>query len=219
MKKTLLCFIVLCMLMHAFAQQPGPVYVDKQGVLRWTKGRAEASFFGVNYTVPFAYGYRSHKALGVDPEKAIDADVYHIQRLGLNAFRVHVWDVEISDSLGNLLENEHLRLFDYLVARLKERNIKILITPIAFWGNGYPEPDTKTPGFASVYGKGPSVVLEAAIRAQENYLKQFFAHVNPYTKRTYSDDADVIAAEINNEPHHSGPKERPPNMLTGLPPQ
>ena len=89
----------------------------------------------MNYTVPFAYGYRSHKALGIDIEKAIDADVYHMARLGLDAFRVHVWDVEISDSLGNLLENEHLRLFDYLVKKLKEHNIKILITPIAFWGN------------------------------------------------------------------------------------
>jgi len=33
-------------------------------------------------------------------------------------------------------------------------------------------------------------------------------HVNPYTKLTYKDDPDVIAMEINNEPHHSGPKER-----------
>jgi hypothetical protein len=30
------------------------VYVDKQGVLRWTKNNGEASFFGVNYTTPFA---------------------------------------------------------------------------------------------------------------------------------------------------------------------
>ncbi|HVF96415.1 MAG TPA: cellulase family glycosylhydrolase, partial [Flavisolibacter sp.] len=158
--------------------------------------------------VPFAYGYRSHKALGVDLEKAIDADVYHMARLGLDAFRVHVWDVEISDSSGNLLENEHLRLFDYLLKKLKERNIKVLITPIAFWGNGYPERDEKLPGFSAVYGKGPSVVKEEAFKAQENYLVQFFSHVNPYTKLNYKDDPDVIAMEINNEPHHSGPKER-----------
>jgi hypothetical protein len=184
------------------------VYVDKSGVLRYTKDGREAAFFGVNYTVPFAYGYRSHKALGLDIEKAIDADVAHMARLGLDAFRVHVWDVEISDSAGNLLQNEHLRLFDYLLMRLKERGIKILVTPIAFWGNGYPEPDEKTPGFATKYGKGPSVVKEEAFVAQENYLRQFFRHVNPYTKMTYTEDPDVIATEINNEPHHSGPRER-----------
>lgn len=211
MKKTL-AFITLFFLLTAEGiGQPtnqNLVYVDKKGVLRYTAGNAEATFFGVNYTVPFAYGYRSHKALGIDPEKAIDADVHHMARLGLNAFRVHVWDVEISDSLGNLLQNEHLRLFDYLLFKLKQQNIKILITPIAFWGSGYPEPDVKTIGFASVYGKGPSVVKEEAFRAQENYLKQFFQHVNPYTNQTYRDDRDVIAMEINNEPHHSGLRAR-----------
>ncbi|RYZ00842.1 MAG: membrane or secreted protein [Chitinophagaceae bacterium] len=192
------------------------IYVDKRGVIRRAHDGREAAFFGVNYTVPFAYGYRSHKALGADLEKAIDADVHHMARLGLDAFRVHVWDVEISDSAGNLLQNEHLRLFDYLVAKLKEKNIRILITPIAFWGNGYPEPDTKTPGFATKYGKGPSVVKEEAIVAQERYLKQFFRHVNPYTKLTYTDDPDVIAMEINNEPHHSGPRERTTGYVNRL---
>ncbi len=201
---------------HSQTKAPNLVYVDKAGVMRYTKDKTEAAFFGVNYTVPFAYGYRSHKALGVDLEKAIDADVYHIARLGLDAFRVHVWDVEITDSLGNLLQNEHLRLFDYLVKKLKEHNIKILITPIAFWGNGYPEPDEKLPGFSAVYGKGPSVVKEEAIKAQENYLKQLFNHVNQYTKLRYTDDPNVIAVELNNEPHHSGPKERTTEYINRL---
>lgn len=208
MKRFLLILIIFSGSHLQAQKKTDPVFVDKQGVLRWTKDKSEAAFFGVNYTVPFAYGYRSHKALGVDPEKAINADVYHMSRLGLDAFRVHVWDVELSDSLGNLLQNEHLRLFDYLIKKLKEKNIKILITPIAFWGNGYPEPDIKTNGFSYVYGKGGSVVKEEAFKAQENYLKQFFTHINPYTKLAYKDDPDVIAMEINNEPHHSGPKER-----------
>src|SRR5687767_12801361 len=74
------------------------VYVDNKGVMRYTKGGAEAAFFGVNYTVPFAYGYRSIKALKLELKKEIDKDVYHFARLGIDAFRVHVWDVEISDS-------------------------------------------------------------------------------------------------------------------------
>ncbi|WP_299985812.1 cellulase family glycosylhydrolase [uncultured Pontibacter sp.] len=192
----------------ANSQGSNAVFVDKQGVLRWQKDKTEANFFGVNYTVPFAYGYRSHKAIGIDIEKAIDQDVYHMARLGFNAFRVHVWDTEISDSLGNLLENEHLRLFDYLIYKLKERNIKILITPIAFWGPGYPEPDYKTGGFSSIYNKQQAVTEEAAFQAQERYLTQFFEHVNPYTKVSYQNDPDVIAAEVNNEPHHTGPKAR-----------
>ncbi len=182
------------------------IYVDKQGVIRYKRSNAEAAFFGVNYTVPFAFGYRSHKALNVDLEKAIDQDVYHFSRLGLDAFRVHVWDTEISDSMGNLLQNEHLLLFDYLLAKLKMRNIKVLITPIAFWGNGYPEKDINTGSFSSLYGKQKALVNDTAIRAQENYLRQFFKHINPYTKLTYGNDPNVVAMEINNEPHHSGPK-------------
>ncbi|MGE5521365.1 MAG: membrane or secreted protein, partial [Candidatus Dadabacteria bacterium] len=199
-----------------FSQSSNLVYVDQQGILRYTKDNTEASFFGVNYTVPFAYGYRSHNALNVDIEKAIDADVYHMHRLGLDAFRVHMWDVEISDSLGNLLQNDHLRLFDYLLAQLKKNNIRILITPIAFWGNGYPERDEKTPGFSTLYGKGNAVVLEPAIKAQENYLKQIMLHVNPYTRISYKDDPNIIAAEINNEPHHSGPKEKTTEYINRL---
>lgn len=205
--KGLLCWAALLFAAVGFAQKnTNPVYVDPSGVLRWTKTKKEAAFFGVNYTVPFAYGYRSHKALGIDPEKAIDADVAHMARLGFDAFRVHVWDTEITDSAGNLLQNEHLRLFDYLLMRLKERGIKILVTPLAFWGNGYPEPDQNTGSFSSKYNKRQVLVTPQAITAQENYLKQFFRHENPYTKTTYGNDPNVIAMEINNEPHHSGPK-------------
>ncbi|ALJ01611.1 membrane or secreted protein [Rufibacter tibetensis] len=184
------------------------VYVDQKGIMRWNKNNQEAAFFGVNYTVPFAYGYRSVKARNVDPEKAIDQDVYHMARLGLDAFRVHVWDTEISDTLGNLLENEHLRLFDYLVYKLKQRNIRVMLTPIAFWGNGYPEKDENTPGFSRLYGKQKALVNEYAFKAQENYLKQFLNHINPYTKLRYGADPNIIAAEVNNEPQHSGPKAR-----------
>jgi len=75
-----LFLILLCNRLHAQkkSKNQNPVYVDKQGVMRWTNTNAEAAFFGVNYTVPFAYGYRSHKALGVDLEKAIQQDVYHL---------------------------------------------------------------------------------------------------------------------------------------------
>ncbi|MES2776438.1 MAG: cellulase family glycosylhydrolase [Bacteroidota bacterium] len=214
MKMAMRCIALLGLIftgMANFAQKNvkanNLVYVDKQGMLRYSKTNAEAAFFGVNYTTPFAHAFRAHKALGLDLEKAIQNDVYHMARLGFDAFRVHVWDTEITDTIGNLLENEHLRLFDFLLAELKKRNIKTIITPIAFWGNGYPERDENTPGFARKYGKGGSTANDTAIKAQENYLLQFFKHINPYTKQTYIQDADVIAVELNNEPSHSGPKQ------------
>lgn len=196
---------------HLTAQEtdfkPGSsTYVDETGILRWTGNDAPLTLFGVNYTTPFAHAYRAHQYLDIAHEKAIDEDVYHFARMGLDAFRVHVWDCEISDTLGNLIENDHLRLFDYLLHKLKERGIKILITPIAYWGNGYPEPGKKTPGFSTKYGKDNCLTNPEAIRAQENYLFQFVNHVNQYTNIAYKDDPDIIAFEISNEPHHEGTK-------------
>jgi hypothetical protein len=35
------------------------IYIDGNGVMRWSDTREEASFFGVNYTLPFAHAYRA----------------------------------------------------------------------------------------------------------------------------------------------------------------
>lgn len=184
------------------------VYVDKNGVIRWSKGNVEVQGFGVNYTAPFAHAYSTAKKLGVNLEKAIDDDVYHFARLGLDAYRVHVWDCEISDTLGNLLVNDHLKLFDYMIMKMKERGMKFILTPIAFWGNGWPAPDEKTPGFATKYGKDACLINEDAIQAQEKYLFQFLNHVNSYTGIAYKNDPDIIAFEVSNEPHHGESAEK-----------
>lgn len=186
---------------------PDQITIDSMGIMRWTKDGSEVTGFGVNYTVPFAHAYRSAIKLGVDIKAAIDADVYHFARLGLDLFRVHVWDCEISDTVGNLLENEHLELFDYLIFKLNERGIKSIITPIAYWGNGWPEPDEPTPGFSSKYGKDSCLIDPNAIKAQENYLAQFVRHVNPYTGFAYQNDPKILAFEVCNEPHHQGTPE------------
>ena len=89
-----------------------PVSVDRSGVLRWAATGAEVSLFGVNYAAPFAYDYQAFRALGIDPKQAIEADVSHLARLGVDAYRIHVWDREVSDRAGNLLANDHLDLLD-----------------------------------------------------------------------------------------------------------
>ena len=191
---------------HLFSQKSVDVYVDGQGIMHRSNGE-EVKGFGVNYTVPFAHAFRTAKRQGVDLKKAIDRDVYHFSRLGFDLYRIHVWDTEISDAEGNLLENEHLELFDYLLSKLKEHNINYMITPIAYWGNGWPEPDEDTPGFSHKYGKDKSLTDPEAMKAQENYLEQFVNHVNPYTEVAYKDEPNLLAIEISNEPHHRGKQE------------
>lgn len=183
------------------------IYIDGNGVMRWSDTRREASFFGVNYTLPFAHAYRALGYKGLDRKAAIDKDVYHISRLGLNAYRIHLWDVELTDGQGNLIENEHLDLMDYLIAKLKERNIHIVITAQTNFGNGYPERNTPTGGFSYKYDKCDMHSNPEAIAAQETYLHSLVKHTNPYTGLAYKDDPSIVGFEINNEPCHSGTKE------------
>lgn len=209
-------FLALLITAASNAQTGKTVYVDNNGIMRWNKTKVEVTGFGENYTMPFAYAYRNAKKLNLDIEKEIDRDVYHFARLGFDLYRVHVWDTEISDTLGNLLNNDHLKVFDYLVMRLKERGIKMVITPIAFWGNGWPEPDEKTPGFATKYGKDGCLKNPEAIKAQQNYLFQFLNHINPYTKIAMKDDDDVLVFEVSNEPHHRGSIDTIKQFINGM---
>ena len=192
------------------------VYVDTRGIMRWEISNEEVHGFGVNYTVPFAHAFRSAKREGINPKKAIDNDVYHFSRLGFDLYRIHVWDTEISDSLGNLIKNEHLDTFDYLLKKLIDKNINFIITPIAFWGNGWPEPDTESAGFSHKYGKNDCLTNPEAIRAQQNYLYQFLNHINPYTGIAYKDEPNMLAFEISNEPHHRGEAEEVIGYVKGM---
>ncbi|MFN4762563.1 cellulase family glycosylhydrolase [Gillisia sp. Q332] len=202
-----LLFLVSEISIAQLPQEKEDVYVDESGVMRWGHNDLEVKGFGVNYSAPFAHGFRSAQKLGVDLRKAIDNDVYHFSRLDFDLYRIHVWDTEISDAEGNLLENEHLELFDHLLKQLKDRDINFMITPIAYWGNGWPEPDEETPGFSHKYGKRNSLTNAEAIKAQENYLAQFLNHVNPYTGVAYKNEPNIIAFEISNEPHHKASAE------------
>ncbi|MDR1223148.1 MAG: glycoside hydrolase family 5 protein [Tannerella sp.] len=206
MKKiSITLFLFFCFLSYVSAQTVHEsVYVDKNGRMRWESNQEEAYFWGVNYTTPFAHAYRQILRNGVDHKKAIETDAYHLSRMGVNAYRIHVWDCEISDEKGNLIDNHHLDLLDYLIRQFQQRGIYILLTPIAYWGNGYPEPnENDLPGFSGKYNKGNVYTDADAIAAQERYLKQFLNHVNPYSGVRYKDDPMIVAFEICNEPGHS----------------
>ncbi|RKD92428.1 glycoside hydrolase 5 family protein [Mangrovibacterium diazotrophicum] len=216
MKKILAVLCCFVFVISAVAQETASVYVDAKGVMRWSDTHREASFFGVNYTLPFAHAYRAAGYLGIDRKKAIDEDVYHFARLGFNAYRIHIWDVEVSDGEGNLLENDHLDLLDYLIAKLKERNIHVVLTAQTDFGNGYPERNQATGGFSYKYDKCDIHSNPEAIAAQERYISDLVKHVNPYTGKAYKDDPIVVGFEINNEPCHSGTKEQVRDYINGM---
>ncbi len=217
MLKPVIVFWLSILWYNLFAQSAvNQVYVDDNGVMRWSADKRELHGFGVNYTLPFAHEYRMVANAGISHEEAIKQDVYHMARLDLDLYRVHIWDTEISDTLGNLIDNEHLRLFDFAVSEMKKRGMHFIITPIAYWGNGWPEPDEATPGFSRKYGKAACLTHPEALKAQANYLAQFLNHVNTYTGNAYKDEPQVIAFEISNEPHHNGPADEVTRFINTL---
>ena len=178
-------------------------YVDSKGVFRWSKNKEEIRLFGVNYTLPFAHGYRAINYVNKNHKNAIDKDVYHLSRLGVDAFRVHIWDAEVTDSLGNLIDSPQLDLLDYTLAKMKERGFKTLVTPFKVGDNGYPEKNFPVDGFSNKLEKWQTYDDEKVLQKQERYFTQLLNHVNPYTGLAYKNDPDIIALEINNEPTHT----------------
>lgn len=186
-------------------RQTYTIYNDN-GVMRRSDTKEEVSYYGTNYTVPFAHAYRMLGYSGKDRKEAIKNDIHHMKRLGFNGFRLHLWDAELADSLGNLLSNDHLDLLDYMIAELEKNGIDIILTAQTNFGNGYPEKDIDTGAFTYDFEKCKIHDDPRAQKIQERYLKQLASHVNPYTKLSYGADRAIIAMEINNEPCHSGNK-------------
>jgi hypothetical protein len=196
----IVCFFMVGIIYLRGQTKPN-TYVDRKGIWRWTNDNREVNEFGVNYALPFSTAYQAFRKLNLSYEKGIEEDVYHLSRLGINAYRIHVWDSEISDTLGNLMENNHLRLLDYTFKQMKDRGFKIVITPLNFY-----ETQEKEYGLGQKYGKKGSFTSEA-VKATENYLFQFMNHVNLYTGIAYKNDPDIIAFELYNEPEHHGQTE------------
>lgn len=164
--------------------------------MRWADDGSEVSLLGVGYYAPFYVEYEALKRLGVDIRRVIDDDVEHLRRMGAGCVRIHVFDVECSDSDGALVDNEHLDLLDYLVDRCAHAGIYSVLTPIAWWnskqGNGFSTGRT----MQQMTGDAD------ALAPQCRFLREFAEHVNRYSGLRYADDPAVICFETINEPHY-----------------
>ena len=192
--------------LRAQPQRVREVYLDSSGVVRWKDDRKEVTLFGANYVLPTASDYRAAGYLRADRKHMIDEDMAQFARMGFDGLRLTFWgDWEASDSAGNLIQNDHLDLQDYLIAKARERGIYMLFSPIQLYSANWPdalEQDATTPGFGRVFGKGKMGTDAAAIAAQVNYLRQILNHVNPYTGTALKDEPAILFIELVNEPWH-----------------
>ena len=187
-----------------------PVRVDEAGVLRWADGGGEVALLGVNYYTPFTIDHAEIKRLNLDHKRAIRDDVAHFRRLGLGCIRVHCFERQFSDVEGNLLDNKHLELLDFLIDECRRNGLYTVLTPIAWWGGGLWTERSR--GFSDVYEMRQLTTDRKAWAIQARFLKQFAEHVNRYTGRRYADDPCVLAFECINEPLY--PKDTPDSLVT-----
>lgn len=215
----LLTLLLLLLAAPAAAQANRRVFLDGEGVVRWTDTRAEVRLFGANYALPSSSDYRAAGYLTQDRKRLIDQDVAHFARMGWDGLRVAFWgDWQNSDLAGNLIENDHLDLVDYLIARARERGIYILFNPIHTYHAGWPDAmQDSFPGFAAHIRKDRLGTDSAAIAAQANYLRQILNHVNPYTGVALKDEPAILFIEMINEPiHHPGDLEGSVRYINAL---
>ncbi|HEY0671637.1 MAG TPA: hypothetical protein VGD27_05190 [Longimicrobiales bacterium] len=210
MRILLTCALLLAVAGEVRAQQPPrpatrAVFIDREGVIRWRDTRQEVALYGANYTLPSASDFRAAGYLKLDRKKLVEEDMAHFARMGWDALRLSFWgDWENSDRAGNLVENEHLDLQDYLIAQARARGIYILFSPITTYNANWPDElqDTTDPGFSKYYDRGKLGTDSAAWAAQVNYIRQLLEHVNPYTGTKLKDEPAILFVEPVNEPWH-----------------
>lgn len=194
------------------------VYIDDEGIIRWQDDQEEVTLFGVNYCLPSGYPYRALGYVKADPKQAVESDMAHLARLGLDGMRLSFWgDWENSDQEGNLVDNEHLDLLDYVIAQASKRGIYVLLTPITLYSPVWPQPEeTNTcQGFPRFYPKRELGINPQAIRVQQRYLSGILNHVNRYTGLAYKDEPAIVFFEPVNEPHHH-PDKNPVDYINAL---
>lgn len=168
----------------------------RDGVICYRDGSGEVALWGTNY-LPMSWAqYVSMKKLGADMKKSIDEDLANMKSMGVGVLRVHIFDREICDINGNLIQNDHLDLLEYLIAQCKKENIYVFITLLSWWSS----PVEAENNLSANYTKMAMLTDPIAIKAQENYLKQLLNRKNPYSNVAMKDDKAICIFEIFNEP-------------------
>lgn len=169
------------------------------------------TLWGVNYYAPFNHNFYNIRELGKDHFRAIDKDLDDLALLGVDFIRMHIYEREITDPAGNLVENENLRVFDYLLCQCEKRGIFLMLSPMAYWNTvqnqieqdrlyAYWNTGSQSAfGFTNFYSIDSLIWHPEAIACQERYFKTFFEHRNAFNGKRLNEFPNIVVWELMNE--------------------
>lgn len=192
-----------------------PFHVQS-GVILDAAGKT-VRLFGVNYYAPFNHNYYNIAELGKDHYLAVDEDFRHFQELGVRFIRIHLYDREITDPEGHLVENGNLDVLDYVLKKCEEQDIYLMLTPIVWWNTVSTQIAVEQDyaywycgshpgfGFSNFYSKDSLMWNDDALECQKRYFRELFAHRNRWSGKRLCDHANIVALEPFNEPDYVAP--------------
>ena len=183
----------------------------KNGTIFDADGK-KVQLFGVNYYAPFNHNFYNIQELGKDHFKAVDEDFRHFQELDVRFIRIHLYDREITDSDGNLVDNLNMDIMDYVLEKAEQQNIYLMLTPIVWWNTVSTQiaveadyaywytGSHKDFGFSNFYSKDSLIWHPEAIECQKRYFRTLFSHRGKRTGKRICDYRNIVAVEPFNEP-------------------
>ncbi|MBT7161465.1 MAG: hypothetical protein HN904_01735, partial [Victivallales bacterium] len=125
-----------------------------------------------------------------------------LARLGINCVRLHHMDSQsIWEGSPNktILSEAKMARLDYFIYQLKQHGIYVNINLHVSRDLGSKEGFAREPGPLPTFGKGINQFEPRMIELQKKYARDLLTHVNPHTKRPYTNEPAVAFIEINNE--------------------
>ena len=188
----------------------------RSGVIYDAAGKV-VRLFGVNYYAPFNHNYYNIAELGKDHYRAVDEDFRHFSELGVRFLRIHLYDREITDPEGNLVENGNLDVLDYVLKKSEEQGIYLMMTPIVWWNTVSTQLAAERDyaywycsshpgfGFSNFYSKDSLLWNDDALQCQKRYFRTLFGHRNRWTGKRFCEHSQIVAVEPFNEPDYVPP--------------
>ncbi len=183
------------------------------GIIVDAEGR-KVKLWGVNYYAPFNHNFYNIEELGKDHSVAIDEDIRHFKLMGVDLVRMHLYEREITDRNGNIVENKNMAVLDYLIDQCEKNDIYLMICPTVWWNTvnnqimqerfyAYWWIDAQEAfGFTNFYSCDAMLWDPEAIACQKRYFEGLLSRPSTVSGRRLGDHANIVVFELFNEPRY-----------------